>query len=109
MEQVGVESMLAVAQVIKQLVQADLPVGDPAVDPDPSYALRDHVDIDVVGNMVTITVEGPYAVKLHEAQQFRHPRGGKAKFLERNVTVGAGLVERELATRAQVAMQTRRV
>lgn len=96
-EEAGQDVLEAVGQALKQMVIADLPVGDPKVDPDPNYALRDHVEVRRYGNIVSVSVEGPYAVRLHENLQFKHVRGGRAKFLERNVMALARTLEVQLA------------
>jgi hypothetical protein len=88
--------LVAIGQALKQMVIADLPPS-PERDPDPSYSLRDHVEVRRYGNIVSVSVEGPYAVRLHENLQFKHVRGGRAKFLERNVTVLARQLEGMLA------------
>jgi len=48
----------------------------------------EHVEpVTQTGNVYTVTVAAggpaaPYAVRVHEDLEMRHPRGGKAKFLE---------------------------
>jgi hypothetical protein len=97
-EAAGMDVLEAIGQTLKQMVIADLPPSPPEeLDPDPSYSLRDHVEVRRYGNIVTVSVEGPYAVRLHENLQFKHVRGGKAKFLERNVTALARQIEPMLA------------
>lgn len=86
MEEAGGDVLDFLGQQLKAMVIADLPVGDPSLDPDPAFSLRDHVVVRRYGNTVSVAVEGPYAIKQHEAQQFGHPRGGRAKYLERNTT-----------------------
>ena len=65
----------------------DIPKGDPAEDPDPAFALREHghVELSPDGRHVTVRFDGPYAAWQHENQHAVHPRGGKAKFLEDNL------------------------
>jgi len=72
------------AEAILRDSDASLPVGDPAQDPDPSFALVEHGRITYSddGLVATVHYDGPYAAKQHEAQHFEHPRGGKPKFLE---------------------------
>jgi hypothetical protein len=41
---------------------------------------------------VEIVFDGPYAARQHEHLEYKHPHGGTAKFLERNLT-GAKLLE----------------
>jgi hypothetical protein len=95
-EAAGMDVLEAIGQTLKQMVIADLPPS-PERDPDPAYSLRDHVEVRRYGNIVSVSVEGPYAVRLHENLQFKHVRGGKAKFLERNVTALARQIEPMLA------------
>ena len=77
------EALREVAEDILRESDASLPVGDPADDPDPAFALVEHghITFSEDGLVATIHYDGPYAAKLHEAQHFEHPRGGKAKFL----------------------------
>lgn len=96
-EEAGGDVLEALGQLLKQMTIADIPRGDPAVDPDPSYSLRDHVEVRRYGNTVSVAVEGPYAVRLHENMQLEHPRGGNAKFLERNATALVRQLEERLA------------
>jgi hypothetical protein len=97
-EAAGVDVLEAIGQQLAQMVRADLPPSPPEnLDPDPSYSLRDHVEVRRYGRIVSVSVEGPYAVKLHENLQFKHARGGRAKFLERNATVLARQIEPMLA------------
>jgi hypothetical protein len=94
----GMDVLEAFGQQLAQMVRADLPPSPPeGLDPDPSYSLRDHVEVRRYGNIVTVSVEGPYAVRLHENLQFKHVRGGKAKFLERNAAALARQIEPRLA------------
>lgn len=89
----------AIERVIAEIViaaKADVPVGDPALDPDPTVTLRDSFIVYWVGNVATIAVVAPYAVKQHEATHFKHPRGGRAKFLERHVAGSGPLLQKEL-------------
>jgi hypothetical protein len=97
-EAAGVDVLEAIGQQLAQMVRADLPPSPPEeLDPDPSYSLRDHVEVRRYGNIVSVSVEGPYAVRLHENLQFKHVRGGRAKFLERNATAVSRLIEGMLA------------
>jgi hypothetical protein len=82
--QVGTkEGLAAAAQRLLERTIPNVPPSDPEHDPDPNVSLRDlgHVEEHDDGT-VSVIFDGPYAAKIHEAQQFHHPRGGKAKFLE---------------------------
>jgi hypothetical protein len=75
------------AERVKARSDADIPVGDPAKDPAPLFALRERGTVEVTTDpdgrhVATVRYPGPYAAKLHEAQGLEHPRGGKPKFLE---------------------------
>lgn len=96
-EEAGQDVLEALGQMLKQMVIADIPKGDPAVDPDPSYSLADHVEVRRYGNTVSVSVEGPYAVRVHEDMQAQHPRGGSPKYLERNATALVRQLEERLA------------
>lgn len=91
------EALLDLGRELARRTIKDIPIGDPAEDPDPAYALRDHVTVVQYANFVSVTVEGPYAVKQHEALHFRHPRGGFPKFLERNAVDIAVEMEGKIA------------
>lgn len=83
MRHAGQEALLELGEHLKKETIENLPVEEPMLDPNPEYQLRDHVEVHVYGNFVSVSVTGPYAVKQHERLSFRHPRGGEAKFLER--------------------------
>lgn len=97
LEDAGGDVLLALGELLAQMTKADLPKGDPALDPDPGYALADHVEVRRYGNFVSVSVEAPYAAAQHESLQFKHPRGGRPKFLERNATAIVARLEGELA------------
>jgi hypothetical protein len=91
------EALLAIGEELRLRTIADIPVGDPHLDPNPGYSLRDHVVVAQYGNTVSVSVEGDYAVKQHEALHFKHPRGGYPKFLERNAVSMAVQMEGRIA------------
>jgi hypothetical protein len=97
MEQAGGDVLLAIGEQLAAMTRADLPVGDPQLDPDPGFALAEHVKVRRYGNFVSVAVEAPYAAEQHEAMHFRHPRGGRPKFLERNATALIAAFEGQLA------------
>jgi hypothetical protein len=97
MREGAIEALTDLGNELAKRTIADIPIGAPHLDPNPEYALRDHVHVRQYGNIVAVTVEGAYAVKQHEALHFRHPRGGFPKFLERNVVVIVGEMEGKLA------------
>jgi hypothetical protein len=90
----GEHGLRAAAEKVAEHTEENLPVGDPADDPDPAFALRDHVKVVADGDGFIVEVEGVYAAKQHEQQQLEHPRGGGPKFLERALTqAAAGEIE----------------
>ena len=91
------EALLDVGEELAKRTIADIPIGDPHLDPNPEYALRDHVHIRQYGNFVSVSVEGAYVIKQHEALSFKHPRGGYPKFLERNAVMMAVMLEGMIA------------
>jgi hypothetical protein len=94
---VGLEE---VGHVILETAKHEIPVGDPAVDPDPNVSLRDsgHVEVERAGRSVVIVFDTPYAAKQHEQQRYAHPRGGHAKFLERPLMAMLPRIEGILAS-----------
>jgi hypothetical protein len=105
MDEAAKEALLEIGNKLKERVIADIPKGDPTLDPDPKYALADHVTVSATKHGVTVTVAGKYVIKQHERMTLQHPRGGRAKFLERNaVTISkevqgklSGTVKRKFA------------
>lgn len=81
------EGLARAAHELHEAAKRDVPVGDPAVDPDPNVSLRDagRVEIEHGGRSARVVFETDYAARIHEQQQMRHPRGGGAKFLEHNL------------------------
>lgn len=67
---------------------------------DKSTLVRSAVkDVQSLGDRieVRITFNTPYAARQHEERSYKHPRGGKAKYLEDPMRAMAGQVERRLA------------
>lgn len=79
------EGLAKAAHTIARQTRDNLPVGDPAKDPDPAVAMKDHieVDFDADGDVAQVSVNTAYAAKQHEDFRLKHPRGGGPKFLER--------------------------
>lgn len=101
MEEAGHEVLSVVGNQLAAATIADIPVGDPARDPDPGYSLKENVKVVVLPRYVLVRVEGAYAVKQHEALHFKHPRGGNAKFLEAN----AILMAKEFSKLLRISVQ----
>lgn len=97
---------------IVEAARADTPPTDPGPNRNPNPelpALRDsfHVTRKVnrtKGNLYTINVRAPHAMKQHEQLVFKHPRGGQAKFLERNVIARMGKFQAELSASVKKEM-----
>jgi len=87
----------------------NLPVGDPADDPDEAVALRDHVNITRHDpGYHTVSVDTAYAAKQHEDRALKHPRGGGPKFLEDALKQTVGELEGIVAGRVRARVQRRR-
>lgn len=80
----GEAGLRKAAELVRETAARDIPIGDPSVDPDPSFALREHghIVIEPGGRTALVIFEGPYARVLHDDLDREHPRGGRAKFLE---------------------------
>jgi hypothetical protein len=72
------------AEELLRRARTEIPPTDPADDPDPAVTLSElgYIRPDQGGRSVVAGFEGPYAAKQELAQQFDHPRGGKAGYLE---------------------------
>ena len=101
MVRAGHSTLQIVGEELAERIRRDIPVGDPSLDPDPGFTLRDHVVVRAYGKYVSVAVEGPYAVKQHESFHLRHPRGGGPKFVEKNAIHIAQLWQRMLAGSVQ--------
>lgn len=99
------DGLRAWAEMVKRQTIANLPVGDPDDDPNPAYALADHVEIHDDGDGFIVEVNGVYAARQHEELHLEHPRGGGPKFLERAGTETAAQAPDVVAstTRARLA------
>ncbi len=91
-QRVAAQAQAALEDALKEAAEdvlaesnANLPIGDPAVDPDPNTALVEHGTVTIThtetGPVATVSYPGPYAAWQHENQHAKHPRGGKSKFL----------------------------
>jgi hypothetical protein len=81
----GVDGLYEIAVEVLEGAKANIGVGDPELDPNIAVSLRESGRIVKSGAGWIIVFETPYAAKQHEAQGFKHPRGGGAKFLEKEV------------------------
>jgi hypothetical protein len=91
-------ALLATAAQVLEQAKRDAPYDPNERGKGESKHLRDSGRIEPIsyrtgGIMaVEIVFDGPYAARQHERLDYRHPHGGMAKFLERNLT-GARLLE----------------
>lgn len=95
-----------VAKRVLAAAQDNVPVGDPAEDPDPGVSLRESGRIDRHGNGFIISFDAPYAAKQHEDLRLKHPRGGGPKYLERALTEMAPTIERFVASKVNARTAT---
>jgi hypothetical protein len=95
------DGMEAVAHLIAEDAKRNAPVGDSATDPHPGE-LRDSIEVErnELGGF-TISANTPYAAKIHEAIHYKHPRGGKAKFLEHPLQTFGKQLDRFVAEAAR--------
>src|SRR3954454_23257004 len=84
------EELLAAGHRLAEHAKANMPVGDPALDPTPLIAMRDHVEVEYHhsqssyrGDHVTVTVNTKYAAAQEFNMRLKHPRGGGSRFLQR--------------------------
>lgn len=89
------------------MIRAQLPVGDPSLDPDPGTSLRDALTLRREGRQLVIEIDTEYAAVQHFSH-YLHPRGGKTRFLEDPLQVAAGFVENVIgeAIRQRLARET---
>lgn len=95
------DGMEALAHLIAEDAKRNAPIGDPATDPHPGE-LRDSIEVErnARGGW-TISANTPYATKQHEAIGFKHPHGGKAKYLEHPLQVFGKQLDRFVAEAAR--------
>lgn len=89
----GEDGLRVFAEAVMHEAQANIGVGDPAVDPAPLIALRDAAHITPDGDGFVLSFDTVYAAKQHEDQHLQHPRGGGSKYLERALTTLAPAAE----------------
>jgi len=85
MQRIALDYVKDRAERVERTASAQVPIGDPAEDPNPAIALRASGDVDVAvgltGYRATITFSTPYAKKQELDQRLKHPRGGKSRYL----------------------------
>jgi hypothetical protein len=85
----------------------NVPVGDPAEDPNLAESLVESgrvtmTDAPLTGPIAVISYDTPYAVRQHESFHLRHPRGGGPRFLENALLARARDVENGVAAAVRV-------
>jgi hypothetical protein len=100
----AMDGLEAVAQEVLKAAQANVPVGDPAYDPDPEVSLAASGHIERHENGFVVIFDTPYAAFQHENQRLDHPRGGGSKFLERAVTEIVPTVDKVVASRVEARL-----
>lgn len=104
----AVDALEEEAKRIALAAAKNVGVGDPAEDPDPYEALRNEWTVTAQpglrGPVATITFHTAYAKKQHEDQRLKHPRGGKAKYLEDEIKAEIPTLAGKLAQRLRGAI-----
>lgn len=95
------------AQEVLDASVADAPPSPPpGEDPNEAISLREAGYVQPLpGGGVEIGFRTAYAAKQHENFRLKHPRGGQAKFLERNVMAAARELEGRVAVEVNRAMR----
>jgi hypothetical protein len=98
------------AEEVRRAAVVDAPPTDPTDDPNPAVSLRDSSYVERVPGAqdqarFEVGFRTAYAAKQHEAQHYKHPRGGVPKFLERNVTAAAARMEGRVAAEVTKVMR----
>lgn len=99
--QLGAEAGLRLAaEEIAREYARNVPRGDPALDPDPEFSLRDAVTVEEIqtplGPGYRVTVDGAYAAVV-EFSHYHHPNG-EGHPLERAVATVAPRMHEIIAT-----------
>lgn len=101
------------AHDVLRAAQADAPPSPPpGEDPHPEITLRERGYVERLPTLqeqaaYEIGFRAPYAAKVHEDFRLQHPRGGKPKYLERNVAAAAARMEGRIAASVRKVMAKR--
>lgn len=93
----GDDGLERAARELLERARRNVPKGDPSVDPDPNVSLRESGRVEQDGHTRVVRFDTPYAAKVHEDQRLRHPRGGTAKYLEKELQAMVPKLERIVA------------
>lgn len=106
------------AEMVKEAMQRNMPVGDPSDDPNPALALAESIYIveEPGSGTIELQVRTPYAAKQDLDRRLSHPRGGGAQFVEdalaevlpRFAGVVASRVRARMASQAKLSKKDRR-
>ena len=66
--------------------------------------LRSSGATDVSDEEASVYFDTPYAVRQHEEVGYRHPKGGRAKYLESHVVADRGIVSQVVAAEVRRAL-----
>lgn len=106
------EGLRDAAEFVKERMPSHMPVGDPKEDPNPAFALADHIYIveEPGSGTIEVQVRGPYAAKQNLDRRLDHPRGGGAQYAELTLMEVIPLFPRIVASRvrANLAAQAKR-
>lgn len=92
------EQVRVVALGVLERAKAAAPPSPPEGDPDPAVSLRDSGRVERKRpGVYEITFDAPYAARQHEATTYKHPRGGRPKFLEAAILEAAAELPAALA------------
>lgn len=100
----SMDGLEAAAHQVLEEAKRNVPVGDPAVDPDPNVSLADSGHVEREGNGFIVSFDAAYAAKQHEDLHLKHPRGGGPKYLERALTGVMPSLERIIASRVEARL-----
>lgn len=94
------KGLAEIAVHVLEAAKRDVPVGDPALDPDPSVSLKESgkIELHAGGRFASVTFDTPYSAKQHEDMRLKHPRGGGPKFLEGPALQAIPLLEGAIAS-----------
>lgn len=100
--------LMRAAEALKEQAIRDMPVGDPAEDPDPAVNLADSTRIEadegLLGPSVSVIVDAPHAKKQELDRRLSHPRGGKSNYLGGALAIVEPQVERIIADAVRKAL-----
>jgi hypothetical protein len=100
----GMDGLMVAADLVLTAAKRNIPIGDPAEDPDPMVALVESGGVEEHENGVIVYFDTIYAAKIHEDLRLKHPRGGTARYLEHALTEVVPSLEGIIASRLEARM-----